>query len=110
MEKLDDVKEVIEGHIYYGPMPKSILAKLFRDADILDFLGVMGISRLLAANLELGKKPEIINSVKTINALMTKIPLELYSTSAIVDSKNRLNEMDHFLKLLDGYSFGGKAY
>ncbi len=108
-EKLELVKEIIVGHIYYGPIPANPVAKLFRDADILDFLGTIGISRILAANLELGSKPAIENSIITMTKLMEKLPQELASKTAKAEGKKRLREMELFLQTLKTYTFKGRA-
>lgn len=107
--KAQAVKEIIVGHIYYGPMPTNPVARLFRDADILDFLGNIGVSRILAANLELGAKPAMNNSIVTIQKLMEKLPPELSSNSAKVEGMKRLHEMKEFLQTLKKYTFNGKA-
>lgn len=107
--KLEEVREVIIGHVYYGPKPSGAMARLFRDADILDFLGTMGIARLLAANAELGDKPAITNSIKTIKALMEKLPKELSSKSSKAEAKVRLKEMNKFLQTFDAYTYSGQA-
>lgn len=107
--KIDDVKEIILGHVYYGPKPQGTVVQLFRDADILDFMGTMGVARLLAANVELGKKPAIENSTLTMKQMMTKLPAELMSPSAQKEGKSRMREMQNFLQMLEKYSFGGKA-
>ena len=108
--KIEAVKEIIIGHIYYGPKPTSAIAQLFRDADILDFLGAMGVSRILAANLELGKNPAVENSIKTLRTMMEKLPGELSSQSAKAEATIRLREMRAFLTTLERYSFQGRAY
>lgn len=110
MNKIEAVKEIIIGHVYYGPKPQGVVAQLFRDADILDFLGAMGVSRILAANLELGKTPAIENSIKTLKTMMEKLPNELSSNSARGEAVVRLREMRSFLKTLESYSFNGRAF
>lgn len=107
--KTEAVKEIIVGHIYYGPIPQNPVARLFRDADILDFLGAIGISRILAANLELGNKPAIENSIKTMQKLMEKLPSELASKTAKAEAKKRVKEMNSFLKTLKTYTFNDQA-
>src|SRR5262249_55666847 len=52
--KIPQVKEMILGHTYYGPAPKSPQALAFRDADVLDFLGDIGAARILAVSEEPG--------------------------------------------------------
>lgn len=107
--KIDEVKKIIIAHIYYGPMPTGELAKLFRDADILDFLGTIGIARLLAANVELGKKPELENSIRSIKTFMQQLPKELNSKSAQTEAIVRVKEMSQFLTSLNAYTYSGLA-
>lgn len=107
--KTDLVREIIIGHVYYGPQPAHPIARLFRDADILDFLGAIGVSRILAANLELGSKPAIENSIKTLQKLIAKLPQELSSKSAKAEGKKRIREMSRFLKTLKTYTFNDQA-
>lgn len=109
-EKLALVEEIIIGHIYYGPQPLHPWARAFRDADILDFLGSVGVSRILAATNELGKYPTIANSVKTLESMMSKLPEQLYYSSSKSESVKRMRETKSFLKGLKSYSFDGKAY
>lgn len=90
-------------------MPEGRVAQLFRDADILDFLGSIGVARILAANLELGKEPAIKNSIKTMQALMQNLPKELSSNSAKIEGKKRLKEMKDFLNTLSAYTISGQA-
>ena len=109
-EKLALVEEIIIGHIYYGPQPLHPVARAFRDADILDFLGTVGVSRILAATNELGNYPTISNAVKTLESMMSKLPKELFYQTSKNESGKRLQETKTFLKGLEGYSFFGKAY
>lgn len=109
-EKLPLVKEVIIGHIYYGPKPTSELARAFRDADMLDFLGVMGAARLIAATAELGASPAILNSVNAYQGMLKKLPAEFSFSASQKEGKKRVNEGLDFLKKLKTYSFDGKAY
>lgn len=109
-EKLGLVEELIIGHIYYGPAPQHPWSKAFRDADMLDFLGMMGISRILAATNELGSYPTIKNSVNSLNKLMSKIENEFSYASSKSEGDRRLKESRSILKKLEAYSFKGNAY
>lgn len=109
-EKLALVEEIIIGHVYYGPKPLHPWARAFRDADILDFLGAMGVSRILAANSEMGASSEIKNSIGVLGNLVKKLPAELIYRSSQNEGKRRVSEMQRFLETLEGYSFGGQAY
>lgn len=109
-EKIELVKEVIVGHIYYGPKPTSALAQAFRDADMLDFMGTMGVARLLAATLEMGAYPSIKNSVAVINSMMKKLPNEFSYVSSQVEGHELAEEAQKFLDQLFKESLSGKAY
>jgi uncharacterized protein len=109
-KKIDAVKEIILGHIYYGPTPLGDVARLFRDADILDFMGAIGVARILAATTELGSYPSIKNAHDTIEAFSAKLPPRLFYKSSQLEGERRLLEMKNFLHSLDAYSFGGTAF
>ncbi|MDA8441351.1 MAG: HD domain-containing protein [Peptococcaceae bacterium] len=47
-EKIPCVLEAVESHMFYSEPGRSIEAILLRDADILDFLGNIGLVRLLS--------------------------------------------------------------
>lgn len=108
--KLAMVEQIIIDHIYYGSKPTHPWAQAFRDADMLDFLGVMGVSRILAATLEMGTYPAIKNSVDTIIVLSKKLPPEFSFPSSKKEGSKRLLETQAFLKNLQNYSFNTKAY
>lgn len=108
--KLAMVEQIIIDHIYYGPKPTHPWARAFRDADMLDFLGAIGVSRILAATLEMGTYPSIKNSVNTIEALAKKLPPEFSFSSSKREGAKRLIETQNFLKTLKPYSFETKAY
>jgi uncharacterized protein len=108
--KLAMVEQIIIDHIYYGPKPTHPWARAFRDADMLDFLGAMGVSRILAATLEMGTYPSIKNSVNTIEALSKKLPPEFSFSSSKREGHKRLLETQNFLRTLKTYSFETKAY
>lgn len=111
MEHFDEVKEIILGHTYYTAAPKGIVAQLFRDADILDFLGVMGVARLLGVSQEIGGKPgeQLPAMAGLLNKFSNDMPKKLSSESAKRLALERVTEMRSFLTALGAYSFGGKA-
>lgn len=108
MEKLPQVKEMILGHTYYGPVPQSKAAFLFRDADILDFLGTIGIARILAITEE-SKNPALASTVGLINSFITDLPPKISSPMAQNLAKKRTLEMKSFIQSLGLYTYGGKA-
>lgn len=110
MEKWPDVQEIILGHVYYKPASAHPVARLFRDADILDFLGSMGVARLLAATGELDKNPSLASTAKVIEQFATDMPGKLASQSARDRAPALVDEMRGFVGKLKSYSYDGAAF
>jgi uncharacterized protein len=47
-EKIPLVKEIIKSHMFYAKLGESIESKIFHDADTLEFMGIIGITRILS--------------------------------------------------------------
>ncbi len=111
-EKIASVNEVIIGHVYHQPRPESDLALAFRDADILDFLGVLGVARLLSATNEL--KPSEIGSIDYSLSVAKKMEDTLFKKLTFETSKKiakrKISESDLLFKILKKDSLGGLAY
>ena len=109
-DKIPSVKEVILGHVYYGPKPASILAQAFRDADILDFMGAMGIARIYGATKELDPS---FSSLAPATALIKKFNSSMPEKLSLPASQELLipkaNEMSEFIKAIDQSSYSGQA-
>jgi uncharacterized protein len=106
MAKFPLVKEVIVGHVYYGPAPTGAEARVFHDADLLDFLGPMGIVRLMAAT---APSATMAGNLKTAKQFAVDLPKKLTTASARKQAEVRVAEMESFFKALDPYTYGGKA-
>ena len=110
MEKFDQVKEMILGHTYYGEKPKSLQAQAFRDADILDFLGTIGVARILAIAQEPGRSDGTLSPPVSILKSFSKSMADKCSLQACAKiAEPRKAELDQFLQSLDLQSFSGKA-
>lgn len=107
--KISAVKQMILGHTYYGPMPKSRADQLFRDADILDFLGTIGIARVLAITEDPINSGDLGSTVKLLNSFVAELPLKLSSPLAQQMAQPRIEEMKRFFKSLGIYTYGGAA-
>jgi uncharacterized protein len=110
MEKFPKVKEVILGHVYYGAAPEGPEARAFHDADLLDFLGPMGVSRLLAATQDGGPEGTMGGSLKTARAFAKDLPGKLTTGAARELAKVRVAQMQAFFQQLDAYTYDGKAF
>lgn len=109
-EKLPVVKEIILGHTYYSPVPKNVIAQLFRDADVLDFLGTIGIARILAITSEEGTSDLTLKpAAKMLKNFAKSMSNNCISETCREIAKPRQAELVRFLKSLDDESFAGKA-
>lgn len=107
MAKFPRVKATILGHIYYGKdAPTVPEARVFHDADLLDFLGAMGIARLLAAT---GEAPTMAQNLAAARKFASELPGKLLTDAARAQAPARVAEMQAFFKAFDAESYGGKA-
>lgn len=110
MEKWAAVKEIILGHTYYTAIPKDKTAQLFRDADVLDFLGTIGVARILAITQEEGTSDSTLNpTVGILKQFVGSMGTKCISETCKELARPRVAELKQFLKRLDVESFAGKA-
>lgn len=107
MEKLEAVKQAILTHSYYEKAkPQTPEAVLLHDADTLDFMGAIGVARLLAV----AGKEKGLDDPKTSVALLTKFAKDLRGKiyGGIFSQKlaeERTQEMKVFLKAVEVETF-----
>lgn len=110
MEKWASVKEIILGHTYYTAIPTNKTAQLFRDADVLDFLGVIGVTRILAITQEEGTSDSTLNpTVSVLKSFSTSMAGKCISEACKELAKPRQAELVNFLRVLNKQTFQGKA-
>ena len=79
----------------------STEAILLRDADVLDFLGVVGILR------DFSKSPkDLRKGYETTKKRREKLPKTLFFEKSQELAKTRLRQMDKFLAIFETDSFG----
>lgn len=110
MAKFPLVREIILGHTYYGPAPQSFEALCFRDADLLDFLGAIGVARLAAATPELGREPTLATPFEVAAKFAADLPPKLTTRSAQVEAIRRVAEMTALISSVRAYTHGGTAF
>ncbi|HEY5800763.1 MAG TPA: HD domain-containing protein [Burkholderiaceae bacterium] len=103
MAKFPAVADAILSHMYNAPVAASREAQLLHDADTLDFLGAMGVARLLAAN---GTASTMGDAVAGIAQFSTALPSTLKTPAARAWAVPRVQEMQQFLQALDRQSYG----
>ena len=99
-ELLKNVLECIMNH-HNGNNEKSVEAKLFSDADGLDFLGVVGILRDFSV-----KDREMRKSTMSSKNRIEKIPPILFFDSSREIAKRKIEEMNRVFEILEKESFG----
>lgn len=97
MEKAPLVKEIIDHHQYYRPPDTLRVAVLFRDADILDFLGAIDVARILSVTTREKFAPDLPSAIAVIRKNMLDMPGRLQSDAAKREAVHRVAEMQRFL-------------
>jgi uncharacterized protein len=94
------ILECIELH-HTGGSERSLESILLRDADVLDFLGVMGILR------DFSKNPRNLRKARQeVQRRRDKLPAMLYLEKAQSIAAKRIEEMDELLMQFEAESFG----
>ncbi len=100
MEKIPLVQEIVSHHQYYRPPDTLRIAVLFRDADILDFMGVIDVARILSLTKREPFVPDLPRAIQVIRQQMIDMPARLQSQAAKREGKRRVAEMKAFLDAL----------
>lgn len=99
-EKIKQVKDVIGYHMFYSEVGPSSEAVIFRDADILDFMGIIGITRILSIVGKDDWTPNLEIAVELIQKFSEELLEKLVTTEAYRIGTIRKSEMDDFLDRL----------
>ena len=104
MQKSALVKEIIDHHQYYRPPDTLRVAVLFRDADILDFMGAIDVARIISLTTREKFTPDLSHAVAVIKQQMTEMPKLLQSDAAKREGEKRVREMQQYLDALSAES------
>lgn len=107
MAKLAAVQAAERGHMFYSDAGSDPNAIVLHDADSLDFLGDIGVARIIA--LTGAKAPSFAPAVKTLRGFLKNIPPRLITKTAQRIGAARAGELSSFLDRLQAESAGGKA-
>jgi uncharacterized protein len=102
MEKAPLVHTIVAHHMYFSDpanLPPSAL--FFRDADTLDFLGAVGVSRLFALTGKHSWATDIDTAEATIRRNAAELPAKLVTAPARALGATRVAEMQTFLAALE---------
>lgn len=98
--KIPLVKKIIRGHMFYAKPHSSTEAVIFRDADILDYMGAVGIARMLSTVGVDDWTPDMATAVSLIQRFSHELPDHLRTRPAKKIGKVRQAEMATFLAAL----------
>jgi uncharacterized protein len=99
MQKLDGVRAAIRTHMYYRD-PAAPEAVYLHDADALDWLGAIGVARIIALADPNGGEPDGPKVVKMLEENLTKVPARVVSPAGRAMVGSRRTELSVFLEEL----------
>lgn len=99
MEKIDGVRGAIRTHMY-DREPESPEALYLHDADALDWLGAIGIARILALVDENGGSPTGPEVVPMLDENLAKVPARVLSPAGRALVPERQRSLEAFLREL----------
>ncbi len=103
MSKLDAVRAAIRTHMYYRE-PVGPEAIYLHDADALDWLGAIGVERIIALVDPKGGDPDGPKAVKMLQDNLDQVPQRVVSPAGRAMVGQRKSELMEFLKELKGES------
>lgn len=108
-EKIPKVQEAIRAHMFYSKKPEGAEAIVLHDADTLDFLGAIGITRILSLTGHHRWAPDLKGGVDTIEKFETDLPDKLLTKAAKTMGKSRVAEMKRFREALNDQTGNKKS-
>jgi HD superfamily phosphodiesterase len=96
MEKIDAVRAAIRTHMYYRD-PVAAEALYLHDADALDWLGAVGVARIMALVDPHGGSPDAPKAVAMLIDNLNKVPARVLSPAGRARVPERKAELEKFL-------------
>jgi len=109
MEKINDVNVSIMSHMFYAQVSKNDIAQIFHDADTLDFLGSIGIARIISITTRDDWATDLSTAIKTIEKFNKELPEKLIFKSSKEIANKRIKEVALFIQSLNTESAEGLA-
>jgi uncharacterized protein len=109
MQKLPLVQGAALGHMYYSEVPAEPHAQVLHDADTLNFLGAIGITRILSLTTRSGMAQDLPSAIATLENMSQQLPGTLVLESSRAIGEERSTEMKAFLAALSEQTYGGTA-
>jgi len=109
MEKINGVNTSIISHMFYAQVSKNNIARIFHDADTLDFLGNIGIARIISITTRDEWATDLTTAIKTIEDFNKELPEKLIFKSSKAIANKRVKEAVLFIQSLKQESKEGLA-
>lgn len=109
IRKIAAVKTAILAHMFYANVPDNNTAIVLHDADTLDFLGTIGVTRILSLSTRHPWASDLDTAVATLENFSEQLPPALKTQTAIAIGKNRVAQMRDFLAALKHETINGTA-
>lgn len=109
MEKLPLVAGAALAHMYYSPVPNEPHAQVLHDADTLNFLGAVGVMRILSLTTREGLARDLPTAIATLDNMSQQLPGTLVLEISKQLGEQRANEMRFFISSLRAQSASGTA-
>jgi HD superfamily phosphodiesterase len=97
MAKIDAVRAAIRTHMYYRD-PAAPEALYLHDADALDWLGAIGVARIMALVDANGGEPDGPKAAKMLEDNLERVPRRVLSPAGRAQVAPRKAELEQFLK------------
>ncbi|MFK7865637.1 MAG: HD domain-containing protein [Pseudohongiellaceae bacterium] len=109
MTKLELVQGAALAHMYYSAVPDEPHAQLLHDADTLNFLGAVGVARIISLTTREALAQDLPTAFATLENMSQQLPATLVLEASKQMGKARVAEMSAFLEALKNQSAGGTA-
>jgi len=107
--KIDAVNNAVLSHMYYAEVPNDATATVLHDADTLDFLGVIGVTRILSLTSRHPWASDLQTALATLENFSRELPKSLRTDAAQEIGRTRVTEMRELLSTLRKESVDGAA-
>ncbi len=107
--KIAAVNSAVLAHMYYAEVPNDATATVLHDADTLDFLGVIGVTRILSLTSRHPWASDLQTALATLENFSTELPESLRTDAAQEIGRTRVAQMRELLSTLRKESVDGAA-
>tara|TARA_R100001377_G_scaffold52690_1_gene30893 strand:+ start:196 stop:897 length:702 start_codon:yes stop_codon:yes gene_type:complete len=107
--KIKAVNSAVLAHMYYAEVPNDATAIVLHDADTLDFLGVIGVTRILSLTSRHPWASDLKTALATLENFSSQLPESLRTDAAQDIGRARVAQMRELLSTLKEQSVDGAA-